>query len=99
MVGMVRAEMTEHFSPKDLELKAGLQDCLRTVLRLSFETVFEQFGTEFFGTIFRQSRLNLYTAFGQFGTKNIGTVMGSPGIDFRTHVGLCVLLCVIAKNE
>ena len=25
--------------------------------------------------------------------------MGSPGIDFWTHVGPCVLLCVIAKDE
>ena len=98
-IQMVGAGMAEHFSPKDLELKAGLRDCLRTVLGLSFGAVFEQFGAEFFGTVFRQSGLNLWTAFEQFGTGNFGTVMGSPGSDFRTHVGPCVLLCVIMKNE
>ena len=99
MIGMVAAGMAEHFNPKDLELKARLQDCLHTVLGLSFGAVFEQSGTEFFETIFEQSGLNLWIAFGQFETRSFGTVMGSRGIYFRTHVGPCVLLCVIAKNE
>ena len=98
MVGTVGAGLAKHFSPKDLELEAGLWDCLRTVLGLSFEAVFEQSGDEFFGTIFGQSGLNLWTTFEQFGTGNFGTIMGSPGIDFGTHVGPCVLLCVIAKK-
>ena len=64
MVGMVEAEMAEHFSPKDLALKAGLRDYLQTILGLSFGAVFEQSGVEHFGIVFRQSRLNLWTAFG-----------------------------------
>ena len=36
MVGMGGAGMAKHFSPKDLELKARLRDCLRTVMGLSF---------------------------------------------------------------
>ena len=99
MVGMVGAGMAEHFSLKDLELKAGLRDCLRTILGLGFGAVFEQAGAEFFGTVFGQSELNLWSSFRQFKIGNFGTVMGSPEIDFLTHVGLCVLLCVIAKNE
>ena len=99
MVEMVGVGMAEHFRPKDLELKARPRDCLRKVLGLSFRAIFEQSRAEFFGTVFGQSRLNLWTALGQFRTRNFGAVMGSPGIDFRTHVGLCVLLCVIAKNE
>ena len=53
MVRMVGAEMAEHFSPKDLALKAGLRDYLRTIMRLSFGAIFEQSGVEFFGTVFR----------------------------------------------
>ena len=52
MVGMVGVGMAEHFSPKDLGLKAGLLDCLRTVLELSFGVVFEQSGAEFLGIVF-----------------------------------------------
>ena len=80
---MVGAGMADQFSPKNLELKAGLRDCLRTVLGQSFGAVFEQSEAEFFGT-----------TFGQFGTRNFGSVMGSPRIDFRTHVRVycCVLL-------
>ena len=99
MVGMVGVKMDEHFSPKDLELKAGLRDCLRTIPGLSFGVVFERFGAEFSGTFFGQFGINSWTAFGQFGTGNLGIVMGSPEIDFQTHVGPCVLLCVIAKTE
>ena len=99
MVGTLGAGMAEHFSPKDLELKARLRDCLRIVLGLSFGVIFEQSGVEFFRTFFGQSGLYLWSAFEQFETGNFWILMGIPGIHFRIHVGLCVLLCVIAKNE
>ena len=96
---MVGAGMAEHFSPKDLELKARLWDCLRTILGLSFGAVFEQSEAEFSWTFFGHTGLYLWTAFEKFWPGNFGIVMGIPGIHFRTHVGPCVLLCVIAKNE
>ena len=76
MVGMVGAGIAEHFSPKYLELKAGLRDCLRKVLGLSFGDVFEQFEAKFFGTVLGQFGLNLWTASWQFGTGNFGDCYG-----------------------
>ena len=52
MVRMVVVGMAEHFSPKDLELKTGLRDCLWTVMGLSFRAVFEQSGAEFSRIVF-----------------------------------------------
>ena len=66
--------MAEHLSPKDLELKAGLRDCLRTVMGMSFGAVFEQSEDEFFGIVFGQSRLNLGLISGSLRLENLGVL-------------------------